>query len=483
MNSIASRFVCLTLAAPLSAACTVGPDFHKAAPPPVAAYTKPAALYANSVPRLAPGKDIPGDWWTLFHSPQLDSLIKEAMTHNPNLEAAQAALRVAMENVKAQSAAFYPTVNAGLDGSRNKQSAQLSPVLAAPSLFYNLYQAQAAFSWTPDLWGGNRRAVEALQTQADAQKFQLQAAYVALAANVAGAAIQEASFREQISATEAIIQDQRDILEIERKQRALGQISGQEVAAQETVLAQSEQTLAPLKKQLALQRDLLTVLAGRYPADEIEQTFALHDLALPEELPVSLPARLVDQRADVRVAEENLHAASAQIGVAIAARLPNVTLSANAGTIASQLGQMFGPGNEFWTVGAGLTQPVFDGGLLAHRENAAKAAYDQAGAQYRGTVLSAFQNVADALAAIQGDGEALALAQKAQSAAERSLALARTQLSLGQVSRLTLLDAEVTFRQTQMSTISARSNQLSDAAALLQALGGGWWNLREAELH
>lgn len=473
----ASR-LCLVAMGPLLAACTVGPDFQKPPAPATTAYTKAAVTVPDS--RLAMAHDIAADWWTLFHSAPLDALIRQAMTQNPDLAAAQASLRMAMENVKAQSAAFYPTVTVGLDASRNKQGAQLSPVLATPQLLYSLYQAQAVFSWTPDIWGGNRRSVEALQAQADAQKYQLEATYVALAANVTAAAIQEASLRAQIDATQAVIQDEQDILAIEQKQHALGQISGQEIAAQESVLAQTEQSLAPLQKQLAQQRDLLTRLAGRYPADEIEQSFLLDRLTLPQELPLSLPAGLVEQRADIRVAEENLHAVSAQIGVAIAARLPNITLSANAGSVATQLGQLFGPGNGFWSVGGGLAGPVFDAGQLAHREDAAKAAYDLASAQYRSTVLSAFQNVADALHALESDGEAVRLSAAAETAVAKNLSLARAQLAAGQVARLALLNAEVADQQARLAIVSARAVQLTNAAALIEALGGGWWNRPEA---
>jgi NodT family efflux transporter outer membrane factor (OMF) lipoprotein len=471
------RFSRLMLVAvgPLLAACTVGPDFQKPAAPPVGAYTKPALATQVEGPRLVMARDIPADWWTLFHSAPLDALIRQAMQQNPDLAAAQASLRMAMENVKAQSAAFYPTVSGGLDASRNRQGAQLSPVLASSQLLYSLYQTQAVFSWTPDLWGGNRRSVEALQAEANAQNYQLQATHVALAANVTAAAIQEASLCAQIDATQTIIQDERNILAIERKQHTQGQIAGQDIAAQETVLAQAEESLAPLQKQLAQQRDLLTQLAGRYPADEIEQTFRLDELSLPQELPVSLPAQLVAQRADIRVAEENLHAASAQIGVAVAARLPNITLSANAGNVATQLGQLFGPGNGFWAVGAGLSQPVFDGGQLAHREDAAKAGYDLASAQYRGIVLAAFRDVADTLQAIHSDSEAVRLAGAAQTAAGKSLSLARAQWAAGQVARLALLNAEIADQQARLATIAARAGQLADAAALMQALGGGWW--------
>jgi NodT family efflux transporter outer membrane factor (OMF) lipoprotein len=485
MKRIAPYLMITRLAAvmPLLTACTVGPDFQRPAPPQLSSYIKADANAADTSASLVAGLDIPADWWTLFRSDALDSLIKQAIKQNPNLQSAQAALRVAMENLKAQSAASYPTVTAGLGATHTRQSASLSPALAAPTLLYDLYQAQASFSWTPDIWGGNRRAVEALHAQADAQRYQFDATYVALVANVVAAAIQEASLREQINATQAIIQDESDILAIDRKQHDLGEISGQDVAAQETVLAQSQQTLVPLQRQLAQQRDLLTVLAGHYPAEDIEQTFASDSLAIPEQLPLSLPARLVEQRPDVRMAEENLHSASAQIGVAVAARLPNITLSANAGTVATQLGQLVGTGNEFWSLGAGLTQPIFDGGALAHREAAARATYDQMAAQYRGTVLFAFQNVADALHAIQSDDEAIRVAAVAEAAAARSLSIARTQLAMGQVARLALVNAEVAYQEARIASVMARTNQLSDAAALMQALGGGWWNNDDLKPH
>lgn len=459
--------------------CTVGPDFQKPQGPAVTRYTKEEALAPAAGPQLVTDRDIPADWWSLFRSPPLDALIRQTIRQNPDLAAAQASLRVAMENVKAQSAAFYPSITAGLDGTRNRQSAQLSPVLASSELLYSLYQAQLGFSWTPDIWGGTRRSVEALQAAADAQRYQVEATYLALAANVTAAAIQEASLRAQIAATQAIIQDQQEILAIERKQHLLGQISGQEIAAQETLLAQTQATLPPLQKQLAQQRDLLTVLAGRYPQDEIAQSFSLDQLTVTAPVPVSLPVRLAEQRPDIRMAQENLHAASAQIGVAVAARLPNVTLSANVGSVATQFGQLFDSASGFWTVGAGLTEPLFDGGLLAHREQAARAEFDRAAAVYRSTLLSAFQNVADVLQALQSDSETLRLASTVLASADKSLALARTQLALGQTARLALLNAQVVDSQARLALATARANQLSDIAALMQALGGGWWNKPE----
>jgi len=474
---------CVTALAGLLTGCSVGPDFKAPVPPNVSNFRAANDRGLVGLPSTtgkelswSVGQDISAQWWTIFRSPQLDALVKEAFDHNPDIQAAQASLRVAMENVKAQAGSLYPSITGGFGASRNKQSAQLSPVLASPALLYNLYQTQLSVSWTPDLWGANRRSVEALQAQADAQRYQLEASYVGLAAALVAAAIQEASLREQISAIHELIEDDKNILATERQQKSLGQVSGQEVAAQETVLAQAEAALPPLSKQLSEQRDVLTVLAGRYPADQVQQTFYTGDLSLPAELPLTVPSRLVERRADVRMAEENMHMATAGVGIAIANTLPNVTLAANAGTVATQLGQLFVPGNEFWTLGSGITQPLFDGGTLLHRKRAAEATLEQASALYRSTVLRAFQDVADTLDAIENDVSAQKFAQAAEDAAARSLSLAQKQEAVGQVGRLAVLNAEAAYLQTKVASISARTNRLTDSAALFQALGGGWWN-------
>jgi NodT family efflux transporter outer membrane factor (OMF) lipoprotein len=290
------------------------------------------------------------------------------------------------------------------------------------------------------------------------------------------AAVQEALLRGQINATEQIIKVETEALEILRHQLSLGQIAGADVAVQEAALAQAQASLPPLQKQLAQQRDLLAALAGRFPSEGPSEKFELVDLRLPQELPVSLPAKLVEQRPDVGAAEAQLHSASAQIGVAIANRLPNVTLSANAGYAANVLSQLFGPGNNYWSIAASLTQPIFEGGTLLHRERAARAAYDDAVAQYRSTLITAFQNVADALRVLQSDANALTAAVAAERAAATTLNITRHQLELGQVAYLLFVNAEQTYQQTIVSLVQARANRYADTAALFQALGGGWWN-------
>jgi NodT family efflux transporter outer membrane factor (OMF) lipoprotein len=312
--------------------------------------------------------------------------------------------------------------------------------------------------------------------QADAQRFQLEATYLTLTTNLVNAAVQEASLRAQIVATQDMIDSQSKILEANRKQRALGDLADSDIAAQEAALEQTRATLPPLQKQLAQQRDLLAALNGHAPDQEVQAKFELAGLQLPQQLPESLPARLVEQRPDVRMAEANMHAACAQIGVAFAARLPNINIPADGGSATDQMHNLFGHGTGFWDLGAAITAPIFDGGTLKHRQRAAEATYRQTAEQYRSTVMSALQNVADSLHAVQSDAQALTATERAEQAAARSLAIAQRQLALGDLSEVAMLNAEVTYRQAELATIQARANRYADAVALFQAMGGGWWN-------
>jgi NodT family efflux transporter outer membrane factor (OMF) lipoprotein len=466
------------------AGCTVGPDFKPPAAPDVRGYTAqalPAATASARVPggtaqHFAAGRDIPGEWWTLFHSRALNRLVAEALAGNPTLAAAEAALRQAHELMLAGQGALYPTVQAGLAASRNKTAATLSPATANGSLYYSLYSAQLTVAYIPDAFGGTRRQIEALAAEEDAQRFALDAAYLTLTANLVGACVTEAAIHGQISANEEIIQIQRQSLDILRRQQALGQVAGPDVASQEAALAQAEVALPPLQKQLAQQRNLLAILAGRYPSEHPAETFALASLQLPQELPLSLPSQLVEQRPDIRAAEAQLHAASAGIGVAAANRLPQITLSANPGMTATTLGQLFMPGAFFWGLGANAAQTIFDAGTMLHKQRAAEAAFEQAGDVYRATVQAAFQNVADALYALSIDADALTKAVASEQAAAKSLAIAKRQLALGAISYLALLSAENAYAQARISLITAQAARYADTAALFQALGGGWWN-------
>jgi NodT family efflux transporter outer membrane factor (OMF) lipoprotein len=470
----------------LLVSCAVGPDFQQPAAPDVTGYTsEPLAELTSSADvkggeaqRFVRDLDIPGQWWTLFHSEPLNALVEQALKNNPSLPAAEAALRVALENVYAAEGAFFPTAVAAYSPSRNKTATGVTFTSASSgSPFFTLHTAQVVVTYAPDVFGGTRREVESLIATTEFQQFQLEAAYLTLTSNVVAAAVQEASLRGQIAATEEIIKIETQSLEILRKQLELGQVAGGDVAAVEATLAQAQTTLPPLRKQLAVQRDLLTALIGRLPSQEPVEKFELASLQLPQDLPVSLPSKLVEQRPDVQSAEAQLHAASALIGVAIAAQLPQFTLTANAGTVANQIGQLFiTPGTAFWTVAGNVAQTIFDAGTLLHKKRAADAAFDAAAAMYRSTVITAFQNVADALHALQSDAETLKAAYAAERAAFKSLEIARRQLQLGAIGYLGLLTTQNTYQTALVALVQAQAARYADTAALFQALGGGWWN-------
>jgi len=370
------------------AGCMVGPDFEQPAAPDVKGYTReplPAETTASKVAageaqRFIEDRDIPGQWWTLFHSPQINSLIEQALQKNPSLQAAQASLRQAQENVYAEEGVLLPTADLNAQSARETISGASfgQPRSLGP---FTIHTASVNVSYGIDLWGGERRQVESLQAQADYQRFQLEATYLTLTSNVVLAAVQEASLRAQINATQDIIQIEGDQLDVLRHQFELGGASRVAVLAQEASLAQTRATLPPLEKQLAQQRNLLSVLAGRFPSDEPAETFDLSGLALPQDLPLSLPSKLVEQRPDVRSAEETLHSASAQVGVATAAMLPQISLTGSWGRTATQPAGLGMPANSVWSYAAGLTQPLFRGGELLHQKRAAVAAFDGAAAQ------------------------------------------------------------------------------------------------------
>jgi NodT family efflux transporter outer membrane factor (OMF) lipoprotein len=468
--------------------CAVGPDFKRPAAPQVDGYlqkSKTASMSTNisnvSTQQFVDGMDIPGQWWALFHSQPLNELINQAIKANPDLQAAQAALRSTQEILYAGQDAFFPSVDVNFQPTRQKiADGTVASSAANGATIYNLHTAQVSVGYSPDVFGGIRRGVESLQAQAELQRFQLEAAYLSLTSNVVNTVVQGASLRDQIAAMREIIDINTKLLEILRRQHSLGQSAAADIAIQETAVAQAQATLPPLEKQLAQQRDLLATLVGRFPSEELIARFDLASLQLPDTLPLSLPSKLVEQRPDIRAAEENLHWASAQVGVAIANRLPNITLSATLGSTAYEIGQLLNAGTGFWMLAGNLTQPIFHGGALLHQQRAAEAAYDQAGAQYRSTVLTAFRDVADTLHAIQADSHAFAAALAAERAAAKSLAIATRQVELGDISHTTLLAAQQSYQQTKLSLVQAQANRFTDTTALFQALGGGWWNRPDA---
>jgi NodT family efflux transporter outer membrane factor (OMF) lipoprotein len=472
--------------------CAVGPDFIVPPAPVDAGYaeeTPPRSTTSSpgaggAAQAFVAGKDIPGDWWTLFRSRRLNGLIAQALAANPSLQAAQAALRQAQENVYAQVGTLLPTADANASATRQQislaQFGPLGPSLAQfgvnGPLIFNLFQATANVAYSPDVFGGKRRQIESAKAQEDYQRFALEASYLTLTANVVTAAIQEASLRGQVEATQDIIKSESQQLAVVRNQFEAGSAPRTDVLSQESELVQTQALLPALEKQLAQQRHLLAALTGRFPNQGRGETLKLAALHLPARLPVSLPSKLVEQRPDVRSAEEQLHQASAQIGVAVANMLPQINLTADYGTQALTPATMFTPQSAIWSIGAAGTQPIFHGGTLIHQERAAVAAYEQAEAQYRNTVLLAFQNVADVLRALQDDARTLETQERAVRVASENLDLSRIQYQDGTITYLTLLNAQRAYEQARLSYVQAQAARLADTAALFQALGGGWWN-------
>lgn len=483
----------------LPGACAVGPDFERPAAPagadyapaPLPAATASAPVHGGEVQHFALGKDVPFDWWKMFQSPALDALVEQAFKANPTIEAAQASLKQAQENVSAQQGFFFPTVSAGYQGVRQQLSGNtaganapgfqgngrfIGPATNNQPVTYTFHTANLTVGFAPDVFGGNRRAVESLKAQAEGQRFALEATYITLASNVVAAALQEASVRAQIEATREIIRSNEKSLEILQNQYRLGSAMGIDVAAQEASLQQARALLPPLEKQYEQTRDLIRALVGNLPNQDVPQTFQIDAIHLPEQPPVSLPSAIIEQRPDVRAAEEQVHAASAEVGVAIANMLPQFNITAGGGGGAAVLGQLFSAGGPFWSLGWSVTQPLFDGLTLLHKKRAADQALIQAAAQYRGTVITAFQNVADTLHALVSDATALEAAAKAERAAAHSLDITRRQLDLGQINYLGLMIAQQTYQQAALALIQARATRYGDTVSLFQALGGGWWN-------
>jgi len=477
---------CAGLLAACLAGCAVGPDFKTPAAPATSGYVAgalPQPVKAGDIAqRFVQDQDIPGQWWTLFHSAELNALIDRALEHSPTLEAAQAALREANENVAAQKGSYLPSASLAAESQRDRASGAAFGIAGFPaSYFYTLDTATVTVSYTLDAFGGIRREVEGLQAQADYERFALEASYLSLTANIVTTAVTEASLRAQIAATEDVAHSQQQQLDIISRRMQAGAASRTDYAQQQATLAATLATLPTLRTQLAQQRNQLATYVGALPADFAGAEFSLDSLTLPDDLPVSLPSKLVEQRPDVQEYTALLHQATAQIGVATANMLPQITLEGVAGEDASRFSHLFEPSSLVWTLAASVSQPIFEGGKLLHQKRAAVAAAQQAAANYKATVITAFQNVSDTLIALKGDADALAANDHAVEAAAESLKLLKAQYQSGGASYVQVLTAEQTYQNARVGEVKARAQRYADTAALFQALGGGWWNRRDAD--
>ncbi|HEY0585698.1 MAG TPA: efflux transporter outer membrane subunit [Pseudoduganella sp.] len=472
----------------LLAGCAVGPDFRSPEPPADAGYVPgpqaqttvasemPGNLPHGQAQTLASGADVPAQWWALFRSPALDDTIRAALGDSPTLAQARAKLREAQENLSARTGATrWPTVDAKLNATRQQVDFQSLGITAIPSPGpFTLYGATVQVSYVLDLFGGQRRELEGLQAAVDYQRYEFEAARLSLAANVATAAIREAGLRAQLADTIAIAESQQRQLGIAEERVRAGGVAQVDVQRQRSELAQTQALIPGLQQQLDATRHQLAVYVGQSPAAAALPEFQLEDLQLPDTLPLSLPSTLARRRPDIRAAEALLHQASANIGVATANLYPQITLSASGGTQATAARDLFNSLNV-WSLAAGLVQPVFHGGELRARKRAAEAAYEQSLAAYRQAVLQGLQNVADALRALEADAATLRARADNARQARATLAIVSEQYRLGGVSQLTLLDAERQSRQASLDLSQATASRLADSAALLQALGGGWW--------
>jgi NodT family efflux transporter outer membrane factor (OMF) lipoprotein len=468
------------------AACAVGPNFKEPAAPDNAGFlpagnalptaTASAPLAGGEAQRFVEGLDIPGQWWALFQSPELSALIERALNHSPTLESAQAVLKQANENVAAQRGALYPSVSGTYEAQRNKSTLAAFGLPGSGSYYYTLNSANVNVSYTLDAFGGVRRQIEALQAQADYARYSLEASYLALTANVVTAAIAEASLRAQIEATLDIARAQQSQLDITQRRVAAGGASKSDVLQQQATLQSTLASLPPLRTQLAQERNLLATYTGSLPTEYAGAELHLDALTLPVELPVSLPSKFIEQRPDVRQYSALLHQATAQVGVATANMLPQLTLTGSYGGDSVQFSDVLSPASMVWGIAGSVTQPLFKGGQLLHQRRAAVAAAQAAAANYKATVLTAFQNVGDTLFALQGDADALAAETTAERSAAGSLDLVQAQYKAGGASYLQVLAAEQTYQTAAVALVKARAQRFTDTAALFQALGGGWWN-------
>jgi NodT family efflux transporter outer membrane factor (OMF) lipoprotein len=468
--------------------CAVGPDFVQPSAPDVSGYTAgrlastgSAGVAGGAAQRFVSSADVSGVWWRTLRSKQIDAFVKEALDNHPDLAAAQAALRQAREVAAADTSALFPSVTGSASVSRERLSlAQFGET--GPAVLFTLYGTSVPVSFTPDLFGGKARGIEADLASADYQRFQLEATYLTLTSNVVTTAINDASYAAQIRVTQEQIDGQRQLVSLLEQKFALGAVSDADILLQKAQLAQTLAMLPPLQKARAQNRNQLMAYLGRLPSQDKGESVQLGALQLPRDLPVTVPSLLVRQRPDIRAAESQMHQASANVGVATANMLPNLPLSASVGGQSLALASLFGPQTTVWSMAASVAGPIFDAGSLFHTKESKVAALEQASWKYRSTVMTAFQNVADSLRAIQFDAALLRAQVEAEKAAADSLKILQAQFKAGSTTLLTVVNAEQTLLTARTNRVKAQAMRYADTVALYQSLGGGWWNRMDETL-
>lgn len=453
------------------AGCTVGPDFRAPDPPAVDRYVPGAQ------PRIVLARrDIPAEWWSVFESPAIDALVQRALQGSPTLDQARARLTQARELREARAGATeYPKFDlaAGAERQRIDPATFGFPEAPNPGPF-NVYSLGVNASYNFDIFGGARRELEALAADVDYQAYELEGARLTLASNVVATAIRQAALAAQIDLTERILAARRQELAITEERFRQGGVAWLAVQNQGLLVAQTESGLPALRAQAAQAGHQLAVLMGEPPATADVPGVTLAQLQLPAELPLRLPSELVRQRPDIRASEALLHRASANVGVAEADLYPKLVVSGGFSSTQLNIADVLGNGINIWNIGVNLLQPLFRGGELQARKRAAEAAYRQALAAYRQTVLQGLQNVADVLRALEADAQAVKARSEQSRLAAEAHRITLERFRLGAVSELALIDADRQRLAAEVDRLAAEASRYADAAALFQAIGGGW---------
>jgi NodT family efflux transporter outer membrane factor (OMF) lipoprotein len=464
--------------------CAVGPNFQRPSAPAVTRYSNAAdptvtESVHGTAQRFEPGAAIVADWWQLFGSQQLDAVIREALAHNPGLDAAQSNLRASQHNLRSGYGIFYPSIDAGAGASRQRYSA-VNVGENLPSTVFNVFTLSSSVSYALDVFGAQRRLVEGLRAQVDVAHATEHATYLALVANIVNTVVAAAAYRTEIEATAQLIELQKEQVAIATAQVEAGTVPFSNVLSLESQLASYEATIPQLQQKLAQSDDLLAALAGHTPAEWQAPPVLLTDLTLPDALPVSLPSELVRQRPDILAAEATAHAASANIGIATAALLPSITLSGGFEAATNSTSRLFPANGKAWSVAGDATAPLFEGGTLWFKRKAAIDDYHAAMALYRQTVLGAFEQVADTLRGLDHDASILSAEDNALSTAGEASHLVHANYEAGIATYLDVLNADMQYRQAKIADLQAIAVRYQDTVALIAALGGGWWNSPDA---
>ena len=461
-------------AAACCSSCVLGPDFHAPAAP-AAAYSPPPATIGSQA--IQYGADVEAAWYSLFHSDSLDHLVQAALHSNPGLEAARHNLRAAQYELEAVAGTALPQIGFGARASRSRVNGSL---LYEPDealqVTANQYTLGPSLAYDLDVFGKLKRTIESQAAQTSSVQREVLDVYVTLIDQVVVTAFAYAAQSEQLEVTRRLVADLQAQYELTRTLENAGKTVRSETLQAQAQLENTRATLPAIEKQRDVLRDALLRLTGTAPEQGAIPQLALSDFVLPTTLPVSLPSRLVRQRPDILEAEDLLHAASANIGIAQAARFPDFNISAQFAQQSIKTSDLFTEPASIWTAALGMSAPLFAGGTLRAREKAARERFAQAQSQYRSTVIGAFVEVTDALNALQHDADSYAAHMAALDAARANRDLARDQFQHGLVNELVVLTAEQQYQAAALSAVQASAQRLTDAAELFRASGGGWWN-------